>query len=185
MLTSVRSEQVMYVKKPFGKIGGACLYHPPPNTFGTSGHIKRYQESLLGHNSSMYPGEDPGSRMSEKYQFLVSTTHLEDEVGLLCVRKKVYVGNSPVGPVILVNRTTIMKGGLVRNGMMRTSVYVVQMIGTVIADMKEPLDEVVNLLIKRLEVLGPPQIIAVRDGLLVKLNAATLTGKTLTRIPSM
>ena len=35
-----RSEQVMYMRKAFGKIGGARFYHPPINTFGTTGHVK-------------------------------------------------------------------------------------------------------------------------------------------------
>ena len=36
------SEQVMHMRKEFGKIEGARFYHPPTNTFGTSGHVKSH-----------------------------------------------------------------------------------------------------------------------------------------------
>ena len=43
----------------------------------------------------------------EDYQFLVGTIQLDGEDGLLYVMKKVYVGKSPVGHVILVSRAPI------------------------------------------------------------------------------
>ena len=35
-----RSQQVMSMRKDFKTIGGARFYHPPTNSFGTSGHVK-------------------------------------------------------------------------------------------------------------------------------------------------
>ena len=101
----------MYARKEFGKIGGAWFYHPPTNTFGTSGHVKWHSESLYDPNLSKY---DVTARIQRKgcledYQFLVGTKHFDDEDGLLYVTKKVYVGKSPVRPVILVSRAPIMK----------------------------------------------------------------------------
>ena len=49
-----RSEQVMFMRKEFGKIGEARFYYPPTNTFGTSGHVKWHPESLYDPNLSKY-----------------------------------------------------------------------------------------------------------------------------------
>ena len=103
------------MRKEFGKIGGARYYHPPTNTFGTSEHVKWHPESLCDPNlpDNNITARIQGGGRLECYQFLVGTKHFNDEDGLLHVTKKVYVGKSPVGPVILVSRAPIMKGGLV------------------------------------------------------------------------
>ena len=46
-------------------------------------------------------------------QFLVGTTHFDDEDGLFYVTKEVDVDKSPMGPVTLVSRDPIMKNGIV------------------------------------------------------------------------
>ena len=80
--------------RDFGKLGGAHFYHPPTNTFGTSGHVKCHPESLYGHNLTKY---DVTARLQgvvwlEDYQLLVGTTYFDEENGLLHVTKEVYVG---------------------------------------------------------------------------------------------
>ena len=127
----------MYMRKDFGKIGGARFYHPPTNKFGTSGHVKWYPESLYDPNLSKYDvtARIQGEGRLEDYQFLVGTTHFDDEDGLLYVSKEVYVGKSPVGPVILVKRAPIMKNGLVSKRYDDTPVYVedvIRMTGAVL-----------------------------------------------------
>ena len=77
------------------------------------------------------------------YQFLVGTTHFNDEDNLLYVTMEVYVRKSPVGPVILVKWAPIMKGGLVVKRIDDTPGYVedvVQMTGTVIPEDAESSD---------------------------------------------
>ena len=111
------SEQVMYMRKEFSKIGGARLCHTPTNTFGTSGHVKWHLECLYDPNLPKY---DVSARIQgigrlEDYQFLVGTTRFDDEDGLKCVTKKVYVGKSPVGLVILVSWSPVIKGGWLQN----------------------------------------------------------------------
>ena len=48
----------------------------------------------------------------EDYLFLVGTKRFDDEDGLLYVTMRVDVGKSPIGPVIIVSRAPILKGGL-------------------------------------------------------------------------
>ena len=127
----------MYMRKEFGKVGRARCYHPPTN-------VDRHPESLFDLNLTKY---DVAARIQgvgrvEDYQFLVGTTHFDDEDNLLYVTKEVYVGKSPVGPVILVKRAPIMKGGLVAKRIDDTPVYVedvVRMTGAVIAEDAESL----------------------------------------------
>ena len=45
-----RSVQVMYMRKEFGKLGGARFYHPPTYTFSTNGRVKWYPESMYDPN---------------------------------------------------------------------------------------------------------------------------------------
>ena len=76
--------------------------------------MKRRTESLYDPYLSKY---DVTARIHwagrvKDYQFLVGTTHFDDKDGLFYVTKTIYVGKSPMGPVILVSRAPIMKGGL-------------------------------------------------------------------------
>ena len=41
-----------------------------------------------------------GKATVEDFQYLVGTTHYDDEYGLLFFPTKVFVGSSPVGPVV-------------------------------------------------------------------------------------
>ena len=80
-----RSEQVMYMRKEFGNVVGARFYHPPTNTFGTSGHLKWHPESLYDPNLTEYDVTAGlyGIGRLEDYQFLVVTTHYDAEDNLL------------------------------------------------------------------------------------------------------
>ena len=99
------------MRKEFGKIGGARFYHPPANTFDTSGHVKWHPESLYDPNLTKYDvmAGLQGIGRLEDYQFLVGTTHFDDGNNLLYVTKEVYVGKSQEGSVILVSRAPIIK----------------------------------------------------------------------------
>ena len=86
----------MYIRKEFGKVGGARFYHHPTSTVGTSGHVKWHPESVYDSNLTQY---DVTARLQgvgrlKDYQFLVGTTPFDDEDGLLYVTKEVYVGQS-------------------------------------------------------------------------------------------
>ena len=77
--------------------------------------MKWHPESLYDPNLTKY---DVTARLQEvgrleDYQFMVGTTHFDEEGGLLYVTKEVYVEQSPEGSVILVSLALIMKGGLV------------------------------------------------------------------------
>ena len=77
----------------------------------------------------------------ENYQYLVGTTHFDDEDSLLYVTQKVYVGRSPVGAVILVRRAPIHENGLVSSRADSTSVHVediVRMTGEVLLEEDGP-----------------------------------------------
>ena len=111
----------MYMRKEFGKVGGTRFYHPPTNTFGTSGKVKWHPESLYDSNLTKY--ELHGLGRLEDYQFLVDTTHFDDEDDLFYITKEVYVGQSQEVSVILVSRAPIMKGGLVSTRSDKTPVY--------------------------------------------------------------
>ena len=80
-----RSEQVMYMRKEFGKIGIARFYHPPTNSFGTSNIVKRHPASLYDPNLSKY---DVTARLQgvgrlEDYQFFVGSIQFDGEDSLL------------------------------------------------------------------------------------------------------
>ena len=49
-----RLEQIMYMRKEFGKIWGIRFYHPPTNIFGTRSHVKWHPESLYDPNLTKY-----------------------------------------------------------------------------------------------------------------------------------
>ena len=51
----------MYMRKAFGKIGGARVHHPPTYTFRTGGQVSQRPETLC--NLYLSKGEDPGSGM--------------------------------------------------------------------------------------------------------------------------
>ena len=78
-------------------------------------------------------------------QFLVRTTHVDDENDLLDVLEKVYAGKSPVEHVILGCRAPIMKGSLIVNRYDETPMYVedvVRMTQAGLADeLRLPVDE--------------------------------------------
>ena len=127
------------------RLGGARFYHPPTNNFGTSGHVDWHPESLYYPNLTKYDvaAKIQGVGQVEDYQFLVGTTHFDDDYNLLYVTKEVYLGKSPVGPVILVKRAPIMRGGLVAKRIDDTPVYVedvVRMTGAVIPEDTEVSD---------------------------------------------
>ena len=75
----------MYMRNEVGRKGRARFYLPPINTFGTSGHVKWYPESLYDPNISKYgaTARIQGAGRVEDYHFLVGTTHFDDEDGLL------------------------------------------------------------------------------------------------------
>ena len=82
------------MRKELGKVVGARFFHSPTNTFGISGHVDWHPESLYDPDLTKY---DVAARIQgvgrvEDYQFLVGTTHFDDEDNLLYVTKEVYVG---------------------------------------------------------------------------------------------
>ena len=98
-----RSQQVMWIRKDFKTIGGARFYHPSTISFGTSGHVKWYPGMWY---DSKFPKYDISAQLMgegcvEDYQYLVGTTHFDEEDGLLYVTQTVYEGRSPVGKFIV------------------------------------------------------------------------------------
>ena len=81
-----------------------------------------------------------GEGCFEDYQYLMGTTHFNDEDGLLYVTQKVYVGSSPVGEVILVSRAPVHSNGLVSSRVDSTPICVediVRLTGEVIEEEEE------------------------------------------------
>ena len=72
--------------------------------------MKKHLESLYDPNLTKYEVTARIQRVGrlEDNQFLVGTTHFDG--GLLYVTKKVYVGQSREGQVILVSRAPIIRG---------------------------------------------------------------------------
>ena len=93
-------------EKGFLDYRGARLYHPPTNSCGTSGHVKWYPGMWYDPKLTKYDisAQLMGKGCIEDFQYLMGTTHFDDEDGLLYVTQKVYERRSPVGKVILVSR---------------------------------------------------------------------------------
>ena len=105
----------MYVRRDFNTIGGVRIYPPPSQHFGNSGHVTLYPESLydLKLTQSSRVATVVGEATVEGFQYLVGTTHYDDEDGQLYVTTKVFVGSSPVDPVVMAERAPVLANGLV------------------------------------------------------------------------
>ena len=117
-----RSQDIMWTKKDFKTIGGARFYPP---TLIRTGHAVM---SCGTHDPKLIKYDIMAQLMEEgcveDYQYLVGTTPFKDEDRLLYVIQKVYVGRSPVGEVILVNRAPIHRNDLVSSRANTTPAHV-------------------------------------------------------------
>ena len=94
---------------------GSAILSPPANPHGMSRNERWYPGMWYDPMLAKFDITAPliGEGCVEDYQYLVGTTHYDDEVGLLCVTQKVYVGSSPVGKVMLVSRAPVLRNGVV------------------------------------------------------------------------
>ena len=124
------------MRKEFGRIEGARFYHPPTNTFGTSGHVKWHSESLHDPNLSKndiaasIQGRNVWRTISSWWVLNTTMTRMDCYTS----RRKSMCLKSPVGPVISVSRAPTMKGGLVARRCDETPVHVADVIRMTGAD---------------------------------------------------
>ena len=110
-----RGQQVIYIGKDFNTRKGARFYHPPSVYLGTSGHTKWDPDSLydpkLTQSTKIASAVRDGT--VENFEYLVGTTHYDDEDGLLYLPTQIFDGSTPNSPCILGKRSPILPNGLV------------------------------------------------------------------------
>ena len=82
------------MRKDFKTTEGAKFYHSPINSYWTSGHVKWYPGKWYDPKSTRYDisAKLLGEGSVEDYQYLVGTTHFDDNDGCCMLLKKIMSG---------------------------------------------------------------------------------------------
>ena len=109
-----RSHQLIYMGRGVNSIGGDRFYHPPSQHFGNRGQVAWNWSLFMILSSLRVLGwlRMLGRPQWKTFNIWWGLLTMVMKRWSICVTTKVFVGSTPVGPVVLAERAPVLANGL-------------------------------------------------------------------------